>query len=399
MPISFNQGARTNCLKVGAFALLIGAITSPVVVSGQVSGAPVSGAGGAQWKLSPEPVLSIGEDGTPQGEFLRISGVTRTATGDIVVANGGSMQLRIFNPSGKFVKSYGRNGSGPGEFQSMQWIGKSSDSLFLYDLQAMRLSTFTVKGGFQSSRAIAPITPDARINPVARFSNGDLLVHPLVITSMRHPDGVYRDSTRLGVLRTTRADSINWIGTFPYSSGLAFNPQNTEKAKSVGTYTFGASSRWVVWSNLLWIGDGDSNEIQLVDKTGKLTSKIRTPWSARPYDRAAFDRMAKKELADMPQAEREKYAGALLSPKYLPRSEPFFKRFHVSPEGYVWFERFNVDAAASTECVVMTRNGTVVARLTIPDGFEPMEIGDDYVLGIKRNRDGLETVAMYRIWK
>ncbi|MEO7999356.1 MAG: hypothetical protein ABI852_18035, partial [Gemmatimonadaceae bacterium] len=174
---------------------------------------------------------------------------------------------------------------------------------------------------------------------------------------------------------------------------------NTEKAKSVGTYTFGAMYRWVVWGNLLWVGDGDSNEIQLVDKTGKTTSRIRAPWPARPFDRVAFDRMAKVELADLPESQRSAYPGAMLSAKYLPRTEPFFKRFHVSPEGHLWIERFNIDATAPSECVVMARNGSVVAKLTIPGGFEPKEIGDDYVLGIKRNRDGLETVAMYRIWK
>lgn len=324
---------------------------------------------GAQWKLSPEPVLTIGEAGTAQGEFLRITGMTRTVSGHIVVANSGTNEIRIFNATGKFLKAYGGTGSGPGEFRSMHWVGKSGDSLFLFDELAVRISTFTVDGGFINSAPLRSIAGDARMHPAARFNNGDLLLEPVHarLQPKLKSDGGVRDSISFGVLRANQSDTTTWIGPFEFKNSLAGRESGAPVGHSVDRYESGSQSRWAVWGNLVWVGDAANNLIALYDKTGKVSSRAQLPWSVAPHDKVQF--------------------------------EPPFKYLLVSPEGHLWVERFHLDAATAAECVVMTRVGTIVARLTIPADFEPKEIGSDYVLGIRRDRAGGETVAMYRIWK
>lgn len=353
---------------------------------------------GAQWKLSPEPVLTIGEDGTPQGEFLRIGGVIRTTTGNIVVANTSSNELRVFSPTGKFIKTYGRTGSGPGELERMMWIGRGGDTVHVFDPRNRRISTFGVTSGFLKSRSVPAGLPDRTSYPQARFSNGDYLVQPIGSTTLSHRDGVYTDSIQAGVLVAAR-DTITFFGPFPHLTYLAFNPTNSERAQSVGVYRFGGIAQWQVWGNLIWVAHSGSNEFVLYDKAGKKVNTINLPWPAREFDKSAFEKVAKRELADVPQAQRDGYTGALLSTKYLPKYEPTFKQFKVAADGLLWIERYHLDPAAPGECVVMNRSGVVIARLTIPGNFEPREIGSDYVLGIRKDGDGLETVAMYRIWK
>ncbi|MEP6835400.1 MAG: 6-bladed beta-propeller [Gemmatimonas sp.] len=365
------------------------------------SGAAQNVAQGAAWKLSPDPVLRIGEDQTSATEFLRITGMTRTATGNIIIANSGTNELRVFSSAGKFVKSFGRRGAGPGEFQSMRWVGKNGDSVYLHDSQSMRISTFTVNGGFVTSKLIPSVMRGARIYPMARFSNGDFLLQPIRARSQstQRADGVFRDSTPAGILLDAHPDSATWIGPFPFMSWLAYNPVGLGTQPAVDLYEFGPKSRWVVWGNLLWIGDEASNELMLVDKAGKIVNRVQLPWAPRPYDKLVFERAAKSALAQLSAEERNRFTQAEYSTKYLPRFEPSFKQFLVAPEGQLWVERFHFDPATPGECVVMTRAGTVVAHLTIPGNFEPQEIGSDYVLGVARDGDGVETVAMYRIWK
>ena len=373
---------------------LFAALSIPTLAAAQPPAPPSA----SQWKLSPAPVVTIGEDGTPQTEFLRIGGVIRTSSGNIIIANTSTNELRVFNSAGKFVKTYSRTGSGPGELERMHWIGRSGDTLHVFDFKNRRISTFSATGGYLKSRAVPAGLPDRATYPHARYSNGDYLVQPIGSTNLLHRDGVYIDSLEAGVLHSTR-DTITFFGTFPFLTYLSFNPTNAERAQSVGVYRFGGNARWEIWGNLTWIAHSSSNEFVLYDKSGKAVNTIKLPWPARAFDKAAFDRLANRELAEMPEAQRRGFPAALFSPKYLPKYQPTFRQFKVAADGLLWIERYHLDPATPGECVVMNRTGNVVARITIPGNFEPREIGADYMLGIQTDRDGLETVAMYRIWK
>lgn len=385
-----------------AIHILVGALLSLAVVTASAARAGAQattpGTAGAQWKLSPEPVLTIVEDGTPPTEFLRIGGVVRTSSGNIVVANTSSNELRIFGPTGKFIRTYGRQGSGPGETERMQWIGRAGDTLHVFDFKNRRISMFHANSGYLKSRAVPPTLREQSPSPRARYSNGDYLIEPLGSTALTHRDGIYTDSLQAGVLNSAR-DTITFFGTFPYLSYLSFNPTNAERAQSVGIYQFGGVAAWEVWGNLTWIAHSGSNEFVLYDKTGKKVNTIKLPWAAREFDKAAFEKFAKRELASVPAAQRNGFPGALYSTKYLPRYEPTFKQFKVAADGLLWIERYHVDPATPGECVVMSRTGTIVARVTLPGNFTPKEIGNEYVLGIQKDGDGVESVAMYRIWK
>jgi hypothetical protein len=47
------------------------------------------------------------------------------------------------------------------------------------------------------------------------------------------------------------------------------------------------------------------------------------------------------------------------------------------------------------EYVVVSAAGTVVARVSVPAGVKLVEIGSDYVLGVAKDRDDVESIVMY----
>ena len=54
--------------------------------------------------------------------------------GRIFIADAGSLSLRIFSEKGDLLKNIGREGGGPGEFQSLPWVRQCApDSLFVWD--------------------------------------------------------------------------------------------------------------------------------------------------------------------------------------------------------------------------------------------------------------------------
>ena len=69
------------------------------------------------WLIGEAPILSIGAlEGNPAYELYQVRDAARLPDGRIVVANAGSGELRVFDPSGTHLASWGGRGEGPGEF-------------------------------------------------------------------------------------------------------------------------------------------------------------------------------------------------------------------------------------------------------------------------------------------
>src|SRR5690606_19845941 len=62
------------------------------------------------WQLSEKPVFDIG-GGDPDGPYdLRAFQVVRTANGNLIVANGATFSIRIYDSLGKHLTTAGRRG-------------------------------------------------------------------------------------------------------------------------------------------------------------------------------------------------------------------------------------------------------------------------------------------------
>ena len=141
--------------ETAAAAMLVGTVSGVVVVSH--TGTPPS------WRLL--PIVSIGTLGTASGpaapdEFGRIAGVVADPGGRVFVADAqgaGDPRLR------KFMRTLGRPGSGPGEFEGLQglaWLGR--DTLVAMDPGNARLTLLSSEGEFLGQWPWVRLTGSAR---------------------------------------------------------------------------------------------------------------------------------------------------------------------------------------------------------------------------------------------
>jgi hypothetical protein len=88
--------------------------------------------------------LVIGLDGSAESEFpaLRLP-IALTRTGGVLVPLAEDSQVREFDANGKFVRTIGRKGAGPGEFTGMRAVGHCSDTVWVADGTARRVTLFT----------------------------------------------------------------------------------------------------------------------------------------------------------------------------------------------------------------------------------------------------------------
>ena len=111
---------------------------------------------GAGWRVDTVPLLDIGTiEGDLAYQLFRVRGAVRLNDGVIIVANAGTHQLRMYGGDGEHIRDVGRRGEGPGEFQSLNWLGLyHRDSLVAWDASSRRVSVFDRNGTFVRSMSL-----------------------------------------------------------------------------------------------------------------------------------------------------------------------------------------------------------------------------------------------------
>jgi DNA-binding beta-propeller fold protein YncE len=121
-------------------------------------GDTVTGKGHQVFKFSPDGLrlLTLGTAGVAgegSNTFNRPSDVQVAPNGDVFVADGhgGASNARIvkFSADGRFIKAWGRKGSGPGEFDTPHSLAMDSQGrLFAADLRNFRVQIFDQDGRY-----------------------------------------------------------------------------------------------------------------------------------------------------------------------------------------------------------------------------------------------------------
>jgi DNA-binding beta-propeller fold protein YncE len=119
---------------------------------------PAAGKGHQVFKFSPQGrvLLTLGKAGVPgdgPDTFNRPSDVLVAPNGDVFVADGhgGPSNARIvkFSAEGKFIKTWGKKGSAPGEFDTPHGLAMDSQGrLFVADLRNHRVQIFDQEGKY-----------------------------------------------------------------------------------------------------------------------------------------------------------------------------------------------------------------------------------------------------------
>jgi sugar lactone lactonase YvrE len=167
-------------------------------------GQGAEGKGHQVFKFSPEGKVLLtlgtaGVAGTAPTTFNQPSDVVVAANGDIFVADGhgGESNARIvkFSKDGRFIKTWGRKGTGPGEFDIPHALALDSQGrLFVGDRGNSRIQIFDQEGGF-----LAEWRQFGRPSGIFIDRNDTLYVTDSESNPNRNPD--YQRGLRVGSAR------------------------------------------------------------------------------------------------------------------------------------------------------------------------------------------------------
>ncbi len=354
---------------------------------------------GGEWRVAPEPLLSLGAGSDDlRYEFTEVVGGLLRGDSTLVIADLSLAEVRYFGFDGGVRGVVGRRGDGPGEFRRIQTVGPGGgDTTWVFDLGLQRI---TLVSAPSDPVQVIGVTPKARSRLGGRLDDGSWLVvpwlpefpadadpglHRLYGYLVRHsPDGAIRDS----IARVPVGDIVYVVedGELqPWGQPL-FARRYSLAVGGVGYY----------------YGDQTSFEIGEYDLTGALQRLIRLPKAdlgiSESQMRAALDRRTR----GAPRQERERFRD-FLSDLPRPETAPAYQDFIVDRLGNLWVSRLDQGARGrftwAPDWKVFDPEGRWLGTVMMPEHFEPMDIGEDLVLGVVTDDLDVQQVRVYALLK
>ncbi len=347
------------------------------------------------WRLAPDPSLRIGAvEGEPGYELSDVTGVVRAADGRIVVADGGSQEVRFFRPDGTLLERLGGRGEGPGEFIGLSGVGRGSTGMiWAYDFTLRRISWLTAAGSLVRVTTLGPEPPV--LSPVGALPDGSFVLKQL--WGAQQAAGAIRPGLRRDPVAYVRFDPngrlVDTVGLFP-GREIVLTEEGGRGVMS--SAPFGRTSVAAVRDGLLLVGSETRFEVEERAADGPLIRVFGIPGRDLRLRDEDVRRYAQERLAAAPPDRRREVERDLEDAAY-PELRPAYGDLIVDAEGNLWVGAWAL--AVPETWTVFGGDGAWLGDVRMPPGFYPRDIGDTWVIGIVRDALDVEQVVMYPLVK
>ena len=354
----------------------------------------------AMCTLSEVPIFRVGDDESDDEQwFSNVRGVGRLSDGSVAVADRTSAEVRIYAPDGRHLRSMGRHGEGPGEFQDpfVLWV-LPGDTIWVGDYSPYRYVIFTAEGEWVRNVTLDPVYPNpsrgggvldngVSVNSVNRasrrrnFRDADTLIVEV------HD----RDGNRVGVLSqspTRRMGPAPDTEAYNYYIGVLFDPLAEVDARE----------------RTIALAHTATPEVRLLDDAFNLRSIVR--WHVPDQEVTSGDVRAWREeyvrrRTTGTSVWSDEFDGPMISPE-RPVAEvmPVISSVLVGRDGRLWVRPYRRPGTGTTRAMAFSSDGEFLChleRLGEAANFSVHEFGADYALGVSASDLGIETVVVHAL--
>lgn len=348
-----------------------------------------------RWTLPQAPVLRVGDDADPRLAFTRVVGAARFPDGRLVVADGGTQELRVFAADGRLLRILSRRGQGPGEFTNISVVRRLGDSIAVLEgPPGPSQVSFLSAEAFQSRRTFR-----GGVTALGSLADGTLLVtggRVRVATAVPAPGHVMRDSITVGLIKTNDMSGLLRLGEFPNRSWFGYRLTSGPVRQTMSSFPFGPALHATATRTHVWIGDSGTGRIRIYDAKGVFVREVSSPCRPRSFSRASLERARSSAMSRVASDDARSRVEAIFSTP-RPSTAPQFSRLMAGALNEIWIECFEEDASGPRRAVAMDSSGTAIGTVVLPPGVTMHEIGADYALGVLSDDDGVESVVLYRL--
>lgn len=328
-------------------------------------------------------------DGSRGTDFGAILSARMLPSGHVAVVDLNTPEIRLFNGEGKFVRSIGRSGKGPGEFAASPVIAASFDGIWAWDPASRRLSLFSLNGDLKSERTFSAKEMEGVPNALtlkAWHVSRSGAVYSTASRVQRGRSGFYSER---GILQI-RSD-----GDSPTHLGASeIVPHPSEESFFV-TDPFRSAPSMATVGSRAFVSQTGSWEIRVYGQTGKLTHIVRA-------------RIPRKHIS--PQLERResaRFAEAAQGHPVLTRlygrlkfadSTSAISAVHSTPDGKLWVARWSTFMDNGGEMFdIIDADGHWLESVRLPpDAGLVVDVSDTHVLTVWRDEMDIPYLRKYR---
>ncbi len=343
--------------------------------------------------ISEEPVLIIGEDEEDENQwFTSVRGMGRLSGGSVVAVDYQTAEVRIFDETGRHLRSMGARGEGPGEFlhPSTLWIS-AGDTLWVGNTRPWHYNVFTAQGQFVRRASLSPAylnpshaggvldngyTVNARREWVARanFSVPDTL-----IVEVHNPSGEL-----VGSLAKI-PDRISGTVKEDPDLGLDLIFQSFAEVDARGS--------------IIVLAHGSEPEVRVLDDEFNLRTIIRwlepvrrvTSTDVRAWREDLEERRTQQESSLL----RQSYNTALSRDRPVAEVFPAMSNVVIGRDDRIWVRKYD-RPREDRGWLAFGADGEFICHLAQLPG-SVREFGADYVLLLHRSELGIQSIRMHRL--
>ena len=359
--------------------MLTSAFTGAMLVS--CSGEEQRAAGPVEVAAQLELVLGETGDSVIFGDARDVA---VDAGGRIYVTDGQAASVRVFDTTGVLIRSLGRLGDGPGEFDVPQGVEFGPDgNAYVYDGDGARINVFDTSGAVVLSRRI-PVSSYGFVWRGGIDSSGRIV----------DQQAFRRDTTLVWVIRVMNVDAAV-IDTFDLPP-CRFEPEpHYEFPRGSAQVPFAAgAAAWIdVATNSVWCahsGRPAAYRYAFGDTTASdsLVSWA-TPARVTPEERA--------EQVDRLERFAKEAGGTGIDATLIPDVKEVLLGLKRDPDGRVWM---TINDSAGAAAHVFATNGEWIARVRFPEAasaFASLAWHDHHVYAAGEDSDGAPVVRRYLV--
>lgn len=338
-----------------------------------------------------QPVLEIGEADAddPNYELFRVTDVALTRDGIVVGQSDG--EIRLFSSEGEFVRRIGGRGGGPGEFESVDWMGAFGDTLVISDWGQARVSLVNTAGDFLESWMLnaVPVPEGYYGRP---WIVGAVDVGHLVLKTQRLGGGggerTVRRDTKV-ITWSLSSDSTIEIGPFPGEEAFARGMSVPPFRRSLLLDVLPSGQAVVV--------DTEHPEIKLfvgdrLERLFRLEGNLE-----RQVTDDVVDRMIADQALVIPDRETRDRVAANTRALITHNTTPALEGLVVGSDSTIWVARYTVSFTGPLFWIVLGSDGGLRTTVELPAYHFLFAVSEEQVVTVWRSPEtDVETIRVFR---
>ena len=344
-----------------------------------------------RWNLSAEPMLTIGRDGDSLYEFHNPGTALSLSDGRIVVTNA-HQEIRYYGSNGEFIQRVGRKGYGPGEFRQLSaitvLINDSIAAVNNHDGAFREIIIFDDRGN-----SVREFRADMRGPGLIRLQSGDWIGEIVERQRMSCKATPTEVRSELPIVRARPSgDVVQELARILAGFGLMVGCDYYNVPLS-------PQGSWTAGGGHLFTADDTGHVIHVRSiESGRILRTVTTDAPQRRVTQDMIDEALNPPSPGNLGVGRERSRTTRPDMRY-PDVLPSIFSMQVDKDGNLWVRRYFLASDPEHEWWIYEPNGRLEATLKHPSQFRLTEIGSDYVLGLWRDQNDVQTIRRYSLLK